>query len=310
MHRLDAWVADLTSRPERPLQDVSGGAWRARCFADEGDWPPCHIQQERRKFLLRAGGETWLVKFAGLGRYGAEKLDLARRLYAAGFAPEPAGYRHGFLVERWMGDAVPLSAAVVDRGSLVERLGSYIGFRALAFPAEPDQGAALGELFRMARHNAASGLDEEAAIAIEPWRPRLQHLQGLACKARTDNRLHAWEWLRTADGRLLKTDALDHHAGHDLVGCQDAAWDIAGATIEFDLSSDELAELRKVYERVAERPMSHDLLAFYEVCYAAFQLGHWSMAADALADLPAEVLRTRAAAERYRDKLGQILRRL
>jgi hypothetical protein len=37
-------------------------------------------------------------------------------------------------------------------------------------------------------------------------------------------------------GRQLKTDALHHHAGHDLVGCQDVAWDIVGVTVELGLS--------------------------------------------------------------------------
>ena len=61
-------------------------------------------------------------------------------------------------------------------------------------------------------------------------------LKGAVRRVETDNRLHAWEWLHTPDGRLLKTDALDHHAGHDLIGCQDITWDIAGATVELDLS--------------------------------------------------------------------------
>jgi hypothetical protein len=309
MHRLEGWVADLTGPPEGPPQDISGGIWRSQRFSGEAEWPPCHVQQERRKFLLRARGETWHLKFSGLGREGAEKLDFARRLHAAGFGPEPLGYRHGFLIERWIGNARPVTPAV-DRAALVQRLGSYIGFRARAFPAEADQGASLGSLLRIARHNAASGLNEEAARAIDAWRDRLDHLQGDIRRVRTDNRLHPWEWLQTADGRLIKTDALDHHAAHDLVGCQDAAWDIAGATIEFDLSDDERAELCEVFERVAERPVRRDLLAFHEICYAAFQLGHWSMAAESLVGFPAEARRTRAAAERYRGRLMQVLQRL
>jgi hypothetical protein len=306
MHRLEGWIADLTG--DGPLEDVSGGAWRGHLFA-EAEWPPCHVQQERRKFLLRTDGKTWLVKFVGLGRDGAEKLDLARRLHAAGFAPEPAGYRHGLLVERWLDEAQPLTGATIDRAALVERLGSYIGFRARAFPAGPDQGASLAELLRMARHNAAEALGEEAASTVDIWRDRLGALQSGVGKIRTDNRLHPWEWLHLPDGRLIKTDALDHHAAHDLVGCQDPAWDIAGAATEFDLTCDELAELCRVFERATQRPVSRDLLAFYRVCYAAFQLGHWTMAAESLVGFPAEAARTRAAAERYRARLMQALER-
>ena len=54
---------------------------------------------------------------------------------------------------------------------------------------------------------------------------------------RVDGRMHPWEWIVGRDGALVKTDALDHHQAHDLIGCQDAAWDLAGAAIEFDLNS-------------------------------------------------------------------------
>ena len=309
MHRLEGWVADLTGPPEGPLENISGGAWRPHRFSVEDKWPPCHVQQERRKFLLRAGGVTWLLKFVGLGREGAEKLAGARSLHAAGFAPEPAGYRYGFLVERWRGDAQPVTSTGVDRATLVERLGSYIGFRARSFPAEPQQGASLTELFHMARHNTARGLDEDIAKTIEPWGGRVADLQGNVRRVRTDNRLHPWEWLRTADGRLLKTDALDHHAAHDLVGCQDATWDIAGAKVEFDLADDEVGALCEAFQRTTDRTVSRGLLQFYEICYAAFQLGHWSLATESLVGFPDEAKRTSQAAERCRGKLRRILQR-
>ena len=107
-HRLSAWVADLVGPPDGPLEDISGGGWRRLRYAREADWPPVHAQAERRKFLLRAGGKTWLLKFAGLGREGERKLERARILNAAGVAPAVAGYRHGFLVEEWVGDACAL----------------------------------------------------------------------------------------------------------------------------------------------------------------------------------------------------------
>ena len=59
----------------------------------------------------------------------------------------------------------------------------------------------------------------------------LERLERVVRPVEIDGRLHAWSYLRR-DGHLLKTDALDHHAGHDLVGCQDIAWDIVGAKIE------------------------------------------------------------------------------
>src|SRR3954453_21950736 len=59
----------------------------------------------------------------------------------------------------------------------------------------------------------------------------------------TDNRMHAWEWLVTPEGRILKADALDHHRGNDLVGPQDVAWDLAGAAVELELDEDGLERL-------------------------------------------------------------------
>jgi hypothetical protein len=303
-HRLESWVADLTRVAEGPIEDISGGAWRRLHFANEADWPPSHIQQERRKFLLRAGGGTWLLKFAGLGREGSRKLELARQLHAAGFVPEPAGWRHGFLVERWIEQAGPLRLQDVDRAALVERLAAYIGFRAIMFPAE--QGASLEQLLAMARRNTALGLSESLAERLGAWQRDLAALQSQVRAVRTDNRLHAWEWLQMPDGRLLKTDALDHHAAHDLIGCQDVTWDVAGATVEFALSDNETAGLCRIIERITHRPVHPRLLAFSAIGYAAFQLGYWSLAADALVGCP-EADRTRAAAGAYARTLERLL---
>ena len=81
------------------------------------------------------------------------------------------------------------------------------------------------------------------------------------------------------DGVFLKTDAVDHHAAHDLVGCQDVAWDVAGACVELSLSKDE--ELTLVGHLLgAGVRLDEDLLQFLKPCYLAFQLGHFQMALD------------------------------
>ena len=186
------------------------------------------------------------------------------------------------------------------------RLAAYIGFRAQCFAAAPDDGASLAQLLAMARHNAASGVGATLAQRLDPWAGELAHLDRQVRRLRTDNRLHAWEWLRTSDGRLMKTDALDHHAAHDLVGCQDITWDIAGAGIEFGLAAAEQAQLCDAIECITRTAVDRRLLAFSQPCYAAFQFGYWSLAADALAGFPAEARRTRAAADAY----GRVLARL
>ncbi|HSP77421.1 MAG TPA: hypothetical protein VLQ93_02745, partial [Myxococcaceae bacterium] len=169
-HSLVAWVEDVTGPAEGPPEDVGGGAWR-RLLLREEDWPAVHVQQERRKLLLRAGGRRWLLKFAGLGAYGERRLARARSLQEAGFTPPVAGLRHGFLVQPWLEGARPLARPRGgERGALVHRVGEYLGFRARHFPVrEPERGASLRQLLGMARRNISLGLGAGQAEALDVW---------------------------------------------------------------------------------------------------------------------------------------------
>lgn len=299
-HRLENWVTDLVGEPIEPLVDISGGAWRAHRFPGETLWPAAHLQQERRKFLLRAESGTWLLKFIGLGEEAQAKVRRAQALAKAGFCPPVAGYRHGFLVERWIDDATPLSAG--DRPA-VGRVAEYLAFRASNFPASAESGASLARLFKMARHNTRLGLGEEAASRLDRWAGRVATLEGAVSRAETDNRLHLWEWLRLPDGRVLKTDAVDHSAAHDLIGCQDVAWDVAGAVTELELSADEEAELHARLQAKSGRAIDGELSALLGLCYLAFQLGYCTLAAQSLAGFPEEARRLTLAAARYGARL-------
>ncbi len=288
---------DLAGGPGR-LEDLSGGAWRGCLGLRREQWPPAHRQQERRKFRLDTGGRRFLVKFAGLGRHGRDKLARARALHEAGFGPEPIGYRRGFLVERWIDGARPLDPLACDRSALLRRVAAYLGFRARRFPAPTDSGASLPALAEMLCHNAGEALGQDAGQAFSRFAQAAAHLEHRIRRVETDNRLHRWEWLVDRDGTLLKTDTLDHCAAHDLVGCQDIAWDIAGATIELDLDPDEEAELQARVGQEAGCPVDPDLLRFLAPCYAAFQLGSWSMARAADGD-PDEAVRLGREVSRY-----------
>jgi hypothetical protein len=301
--RLDGWFADLTGSPIAPLADISGGAWRALSYGREADWPPAHLQQERRKFRLETARGTFLLKFAGLGRDGRDKAARAEALGAAGFVPTPLGFRHGFSLERWE-PARPADFAHMPREALVARLAAYLGFRARHFAAPDAPGASLADLAAMLRHNGVEALGEAAARPLE----RLcAHLPAAVWPVAIDGRLHAWEWLEAADGRLLKADAVDHAAAHDLVGCQDIAWDIAGAAVELDLSPAEVADLAARIARHAGRPVDRALLAFLVPCYLAFQLGYYTMAAAANAGAPDEAGRLTHRAAFYRERLAETL---
>jgi len=253
--------ADLIG-PALRVDDLSGGAWR-----EDRDLP-AFPQQERLKFRIATGRGRWLAKFAGLGHIGEAKLDRARALHAAGVVPEPVALRWGFLLSRW-------EDGEIARPTLDE-LARYLQVRA-DLPAAP--GASLAQLAEMIRVNAA-----ELGLDLAPDPPR-----AMPRPVAVDGRLHAWEWIRTPGGRLLKTDALDHCCAHDLVGGQDIAWDVAGVAVEFELSEDDVARLG---EAVGADPA---LTAFCRLAYPAFQAGLWTFAGDA-----AQVARYRAALGRSR----------
>jgi hypothetical protein len=241
------WLSELFG----PLEDITGTG--------------------RLKFLGTHNGERVLVKFAGLGGIGERKLEMASALCGAGLTPEPLGLIHGFLVERWCEGAQPLQPGEKP----LEDIGRYLGARARLFPAEEESGASIGELLTMCRRNISLTLRESACAGLECFDAAT--LQPQVRRVRTDNKLDRHEWLRTADGRLLKNDAVDHHQAHDLIGCQDLAWDVAGAIEEFVLDQDETDRL------IASTGCSVDveLLDFYRVAYASFRLGRAELAAEA-----------------------------
>ena len=188
---------------------------------------------------------------------------------------------------------------------VVDRVGRYLGFRAQQLPI-PQGGAPLSELCAMAVFNTEKVLGAEAASVL---RGRLDNVGRLPRKLRrvdTDNRLHRWEWLIGDDGQMLKTDAIDHCAAHDFVGCQDIAWDIAGAAVEFDFSGRERARLAAIVAAEADSDTSEEILRVFEFCYLAFQLGLWTYAR--MATCGTEAARVESTLGGYADRLAVLLR--
>jgi hypothetical protein len=155
----------------------------------------------------------------------------------------------------------------------------------------------------MCRRNLSLSLGDDAARSVEPW--GASHLCGRVVRVRTDNKLERCEWLRAAGGRLIKTDALDHHCGHDLIGCQDVAWDIAGAIAEFDLDAEQSALLVACVERASARRVDPELLGFSLLAYCCFRLGQATLAVEMCGDDPATVGEVQRCASQLRNLLHQ-----
>lgn len=296
---LKAWVEDLVgARGE--WEDLSGGAWRNIVFQG-AEWPPADRQKERRKFRLKTAAGDFHVKFAGLCPYSRQKVARGRLLADAGLVPHIVGMRHGFLVERWQaGTALPLIA--VDRERLVARLASYLAFRAQRFSMPPDSGADVGLLSQMLRANATEALGGGLDGDLARWTKHMHADLATMSRVAVDGRMHAWEWLVTPDGDLLKTDGIDHAAAHDLVGCQDVLWDLAGASVEL-LSDEEAESLRSRLEKALGRRFSPLAVAFHEAAYTAFQLGSSTMAGAANGGDAEEVSRLRRRTETFSKRL-------
>ena len=90
------------------------------------------------------------------------------------------------------------------------------------------------------------------------------------------------EWIRTGTA-LVKVDATDHHADHFFPGCGDIAWDLAGAVVEFGLSSNARGALTRAYQRHSDDRGVDRRLPGYLVAYLAFRLGYAGLAAETLA---------------------------
>jgi hypothetical protein len=298
-------IAEDVIGPVRVVDDLTGGRWRRWSFREESRWPPSEGWLERRKLLLEgAGGVRWLAKFAGLGDEASRKLARAHALAATGAGIAPAALRHGFLFERWQDGATPLGAGGVRRPALLDAVRRVLRLSA-ARPRPARDGAPASKLAAMARVNAAESLGAASGEAARRLEDLLPEVERQARTVEVDGKMQAWEWLALPDGRLVKTDALDHHAAHDQVGCQDVLWDVAGAQLELGLSEGEA--LRLADDARAVSPGADPaLLPFYRVCYLALEVGRWWFAAAG--ETPgAERGRREAALARYRRALGRAL---
>ncbi len=274
----DVWVASghlAACFGGGTLQDLSAGAWREHWLNHSETWPAVQPQHERRKYLLRtSSGELVLLRFAGLGRWGARRLARAQALADTGFTAPPLALRHGFLAQGCVA-GTPARPRMTDP-TLLDAIARYLAQLRSTLPEE--SGASTDELERMIVSNTTEALGAE-------WGERARRVLSYATWSQhacaLDGRMLPHEWIRTP-GAWLKVDALDHGDGHFLPGPQDIAWDLAGAIIELDLDGTAAAELVERYRAHSGDHTIGRRLPTYRLAYVAFRTGYAALAAETL----------------------------
>ena len=253
------------------MRDLSAGKWRDLLYAgDEQRYPAIQPQHESRKYLSSRGT---MLKFAGLGEFGEWKFERQKALANAGFSTNPVGWRNGFLELEFV-PGRPLSSDDCSY-ELLDRMARYLAFRAHTWPAE--RSLSFDSLLEMIEVNAKESLDREVTAAA---------LRRLAAKfnsrpaAEIDGRMMPHEWIETERG-WLKTDAVDHHTDHFFPGSADIAWDLAAASIEFQLSQPAQQFFLDCYYMHSGDQVPADIFNLYRIAWLAFRTGYTSMAADA-----------------------------
>jgi hypothetical protein len=255
------------------LHDISAGKWRELLCGGESEWPAVQPQHEARKYL--SGG--MLLKFAGLGRYGEEKLGLARVLSNEGFVPALAGLSSGFLARK-LASGTPVHADSAPKRDLLERSATYLAWRRKNLPKP--RSLSFDQLMEMIQVNSR---EATGGCVSDSWLSGLRREVEEREATAVDGRMLVHEWIDTQRG-FLKTDAVDHHADHFYPGDADIAWDLAAACVEFNLDTPGHQYFLDRYRAISGDDVSSRVFEFYELAWVAFRAGYTSMSAGAVED--------------------------
>lgn len=318
----DVWLGSgrlRSSLSAGELIDVSAGKWRS-IFFDGNTGPAVHPWHERRKYLFSNTPElpghspppfrlphlNWaapakMARFVGLAHYGKGRFERAVHLSEASFSQPVSDVVDGFIIA----DFVPGRPLSKGEGgeSLVEAVARYLVFTQHEFPANSH--TAFDDNLEMMRRNVSLGLGEKwigALRGLEKFRPMVAELPGCAI----DGRMLPHEWLATSDG-FLKVDAVDHHSDQFFPQCQNIAWDVASACIEFGWAPCLKRRMVERYRAASGDAHIADRLPFYSIAYAAYRLGYCVFAAEDLAST-ADGPKFRRLARFYASHLKRLLR--
>jgi hypothetical protein len=305
----DLWIQSgrlsAGTAPHR-WEELSAGQWREKLFESSEQYPAVQPQHERRKYLLQSsagdGSPATLFSYFGLGQAVKPKLCRAERLAEAGFTPSPERVVHGFIVRGFILGTLVRPGEADQR--LLDTLARYLDH---LYREHRTESSVSDETLReMTSLNVAEGLGGDWAERLRSRLPGRMESWGEHAVA-LDARMQAHEWIHTDVG-YMKADAFDHHNDHFFPGCQDVAWDVAGAVIELDLNGVARRFLLERFRSLSGDRTIGSRLPHYSLAYLAFRLGYCRLAASVLDDDP-DTLRFAAAAERYADLLRRELGR-
>jgi hypothetical protein len=270
---------------------LGGGEWRQRFYGEESKWPSSWTQMERLKFLSRDEGR--MFKFHGFGRFGSAVADRARLLGEAGFGPRLVAHSCGFS-ELAMVEGRPMDAARVS-AVLLERVADYCALRAVEFESARTQ---QSQLDAMVRFNVDDEFGSRMASGVPPLPTERLVI--------ADGRMLPHEWISTPAGELVKTDGATHGDDHLFPGPVDIAWDLAGAIVEWGMTSQAAHYMLERYRKRSGDDVSSRVEA-YLLAYGVFRMAYCAMAAFSMRGSQEET-RLRRAAAHYRNLVEAQLR--
>jgi hypothetical protein len=304
-------LAEMLARKSRQwkceaqeIHDVSTGLWRRRAYEREEEWPAICKTFEQTKILCLGRNKNVLWKFCGLNSSQNGEMEAGRAmdemamLAQEGFVVAPLGMCMGFVGTEWIcGER--LNAREGKNPEVLKRIGEYIARAAKPGQDEEEGRRAVGRLAEMLYANTKEALGEDLAETTRALARAVAPRAVILTYG--DGRLAPHEWVRTPEGRLLKTDCTGHSSDHTIVGWQSVLWDVAGAIIEWEVKVESLGLITEPLVRRGVSVSSEEL-RFYCACYAAFRMGMMMFGASQEND-DGERKRLLKAGANYREKL-------
>lgn len=259
----------------RPERTITAGSWTALD-------PPMYLSRDRQSTFC----------FAGFGHFGEGVCARARSLAEAGFAPRHLGSSRGFRHTELI-VSPPLQSGGCSP-ELLARIAAYVALRSEAFSASTAQSC---ELEAMLRWN----WQVEFGVELGSAEAQLKAERVAIC----DGQMMPEQWVRNAEGAVVKLDAGNHGDNHFFPGPCDIAWDLAGCILEWELWGEAREAFLGEYTRRSGDAVTARL-APYLLAYTTFRMAYARMAAAAMqgtADeepLRRDYLRYRAQALRLR----------